>query len=192
MSEIAQEESQRIAKAVEDFRTSNPGFIFCKPHLDAIGAELERLNSIEMAAGRDFNITKETLEAAFSNLVTSGKIEVAALPQRKTEESVTGNYVPFLSDVEEYNPHSAVQAQKDTAYWTAKRKAAEDADLASRRKAAEEIFGRGSKPKQEEEVPRIPDSVSECDEAERARIFLRFPAESIRNFLQRERAKAGR
>jgi len=194
MSTISQEENQRIAAEFATFQKSHPEFIFTQRNIGLIGEELERLNAVEMQFNRPFDITAATLEIAATNLIKTRKIEAAALP--KGVENETPVSTPTQTPADFNNPHldnfgrtavSAVEAQKNTKYWEDRRKAAADADLASRKKAAEELFSRGSRTNQEEKTERIPDSVMECEPAEESRILQLYSGPEIRKYLERKR-----
>ena len=190
MSTISQEENQRIAAEFATFQKSHPEFIFTQRNIGLIGEELERLNAVEMQFNRPFDITAATLETAANNLIKAGRIEVASVPQPKSETPVTGSYVPFLSDVESSNPLSAIQAAKDTAYWQKKR---ENAEKAAREKAKETVSAlfSGSRPTLEK-TERIPDSLLEADESEQLRVMQMYDGPAVRNFLERKRMRSGR
>ena len=193
MNGITQEENQRIAAEFAAFQKLHPEFIFTQRNIGLIGEELERLNAVEMQFNRPFDITAATLEIAATNLIKARKIEAAALPKRVEETPVS---TPAQTPADFNNPRldnfgrtavSAVEAQKNTKYWEDRRKAAADADLASRKKAAQELFSRGTRTNQEEKTERIPDSVMECDPAEESRILQLYSAPEIRKYLERKR-----
>lgn len=189
ISTVSPEENQRIAAEFATFQKSHPEFIFTQRNIGLIGEELERLNAVEMQFNRPFDITAATLEIAANNLIKAGRIEVASVPQPKSETPVTGSYVPFLSDVESSNPHSAIQAAKDTAYWQKKREDAEKAEREKAKKTVSALFS-GSRPTQEK-TERIPDSLLDADESEQLRVMQMYDGPAVRNFLERKRMRAG-
>ena len=152
---------------------------------------MERLNAVEMQFNRPFDITAATLEIAANNLIKARKIEAAALPKRVENETPAGSYVPFLSDVESSNPHSAIQAAKDTAYWQKKR---EDTEKSQREKAVKTAASFFSKEQSsaEEKTERIPDSLMDASPEEEARVLSLpvYDGAAIRQYLERKRFRA--
>ena len=188
MSTISQEENQRIAEAFATFTKAHPEFVSTQKHITLLGTELETLAS---QVEESFQITSETLALAFANLVNAGRIEVASVPKPKSETPVIGSYVPFLSDVESSNPHSAIQAAKDTAYWQKKREDAEKSQREAAIKTAGSLFSK-EQSSAEEKTERIPDSLLEADEQEQLRVIQLYSGPAVRNFLERKRMRSGK
>lgn len=189
MSTISQEENQRIAAEFAAFQQEHENFIFTQRNINLLGEQLEE-DAAATPAGQIFEINRHTIAIAVDNLVRKGRIELAALPSARAEETVVSPPAP--EPEESYDPRDAAKAQKYSEYWRKRREENEKAAREKVIKTAASFFSKQSSSSAEEKTERIPDSLLEADEQEQLRVIQLYSGPAVRNFLERKRMRAGR
>jgi len=187
VSNISEEENQRIAAEFAAFQQEHENFIFTQRNINLLGEQLEE-DAAATPAGQIFEINRHTIAIAVDNLVRKGRIELAALPSAQAEETVVSTPAP--EPEESYDPRDAAKAQKYSEYW---RKRREESERAQREKAVKTAASFFSKEQSsaEEKTERIPDSLLEADEQEQLRVIQLYSGPAVRNFLERKRMRSG-
>jgi len=187
MSNISEEENQRIAAEFAAFQQNRPDFIFTQRNVNLLGEQLQE-DAAAMPADYPFEINRQTLATAVANLVSKGRIELAAVLPKRAEETVVSTPAPERE--ESYDPRDAAKAQKYSEYWRKKREESEKAARQKAIKTAASFFSKEQSSVQEEKTERIPDSLLEADESEQLRVMQMYDGPAVRNFLERKRMRA--